>query len=158
MFSCVIAGAVSRSVLRSIIRCERFAAVWMSVERRSRKDVYAKAGRHINYARRLPRALLLRLFISIPGERMLIEQLNWSWLFRWFVSRWAPGKPVWNHAAFSKNGKCLLTCEVAHSCVISTKRRNVSDVLGVALAADELLYVRRLSLYCSRFLLATGMG
>lgn len=47
--------------------------------------VYAKGGRYSIAPERLFRALLLQLFYSIRSERMLVEQLNYSWLFRWFV-------------------------------------------------------------------------
>ena len=47
--------------------------------------LYAKAGRQSIAPERLLRALLLQLFYSIRSERMLIEQLNYRWLFRWFV-------------------------------------------------------------------------
>ena len=47
--------------------------------------LYAKSGRQSIPPERLLRALLLQMFYSIRSERMLIEQLNYSWLFRWFV-------------------------------------------------------------------------
>jgi Transposase domain (DUF772)/Transposase DDE domain len=47
--------------------------------------LYAAAGRHSIPPERLLRALLLQCFYSIRSKRMLIEQLNYRWLFRWFV-------------------------------------------------------------------------
>jgi len=76
--------------------------------------LYAKSGRHSIPPERLLRALLLQLFYSIRSERMLIEQLNYSWLFRWFVGL-EMDEPVWNHAVFSKNRERLLNGEVARS-------------------------------------------
>lgn len=76
--------------------------------------LYAKGGRHSIAPERLLRALLLQLFYSIRSERMLIEQLNYSWLFRWFVGL-DMDEPVWNHAVFSKNRERLLSGEVARS-------------------------------------------
>jgi transposase len=76
--------------------------------------LYEKAGRHSIAPERLLRALLLQLFYSIRSERMLIEQLNYSWLFRWFVGL-DMDEPVWNHAVFSKNRERLLNREVARS-------------------------------------------
>jgi transposase len=76
--------------------------------------LYAKAGRHSIAPERLLRALLLQLFYSIRSERMLIEQLNYSWLFRWFIGL-DMDEPVWNHAVFSKNRERLLNREVARS-------------------------------------------
>jgi len=76
--------------------------------------LYAKSGRHSVPPERLLRALLLQLFYSIRSERMLIEQLNYSWLFRWFVGL-DMDEPVWNHSVFSKNRERLLSGDVAHS-------------------------------------------
>ena len=76
--------------------------------------VYADSGRHSIAPERLLRALLLQCFYSIRSERMLVEQINYSWLFRWFVGL-DMDEPVWNHAVFSKNRERLLNQEVAHS-------------------------------------------
>ena len=75
---------------------------------------YAKAGRHSIAPERLLRALLLQLFYSIRSERMLVEQLNYSWLFRWFVGL-DMDEPVWNHAVFSKNRERVLNRDMARS-------------------------------------------
>ena len=76
--------------------------------------LYAESGRHSIPPERLLRALLLQLFYSIRSERMLIEQINYSWLFRWFVGL-EMDEPVWNHAVFSKNRDRLLNGNVARS-------------------------------------------
>lgn len=76
--------------------------------------MYANSGRHSIPPERLLRALLLQLFYSIRSERMLIEQVNYSWLFRWFVGL-DMDEPVWNHAVFSKNRDRLLNGDVARS-------------------------------------------
>ena len=39
---------------------------------------------------------------SIAPERLLMEQLNYNLLFRWFVGL-EIDEEVWNHAVFSKN-------------------------------------------------------
>ena len=77
-------------------------------------SLYSKSGRHSIPPERLLRALLLQLFYSIRSERMLMEQLNYSWLFRWFVGL-DMDEPVWNHSVFSKNRERLLNGDVAHS-------------------------------------------
>ena len=77
-------------------------------------SVYADSGRHSIAPERLLRALLLQCFYSIRSERMLVEQINYSWLFRWFVGL-DMDEPVWNHAVFSKNRERLLNQEVARS-------------------------------------------
>jgi hypothetical protein len=60
----------------------------------------------------LLRALLLPTFYSIRSERMLMEQLDYNLLFRWFVGL-EMDEPVWNHAVFSKNRERLLNETVA---------------------------------------------
>jgi transposase len=63
---------------------------------------------------RLLRALFLQVFYSIGSERMLMEQLEYNLLFRWFVGLEIDDE-VWNHAVFSKNRERLLNQEVAQS-------------------------------------------
>jgi transposase len=48
-------------------------------------ELYSRVGRPSIPAERLLRALLLQLFYSIRSERLLMEQLNYNLLFRWFV-------------------------------------------------------------------------
>ena len=76
--------------------------------------LYADSGRHSIAPERLLRALLLQCFYSIRSERMLVEQINYSWLFRWFVGL-DMDEPVWNHAVFSKNRERLLNAEIART-------------------------------------------
>src|SRR6202158_1755904 len=61
---------------------------------------------------RLFRSLLLQIFYSVRSERMLIEQLQYNLLFRWFVGM-EMDEVVWNHAVFSKNREGLLNEELA---------------------------------------------
>jgi transposase len=63
---------------------------------------------------RLLRALLLQVFYSVRSERLLMEQLNYNLLFRWFVGL-AIDDPVWNHAVFSKNRDRLLNQDLAQT-------------------------------------------
>src|SRR5258707_9949643 len=58
------------------------------------------------------RSLLLQIFYSVRSERMLIEQLQYNLLFRWFVGM-EMDEAVWNHAVFSKNRERLLNEEIA---------------------------------------------
>jgi IS5 family transposase len=60
----------------------------------------------------LLRSLLLQIFYSVRSERMLIEQLQYNLLFRWFVGM-EMDEEVWNHAVFSKNRERLLNEEIA---------------------------------------------
>src|SRR5207253_3619856 len=61
---------------------------------------------------RLLRALLLQVFYSVRSERLLMEQLNYNLLFRWFVGL-EIAEEVWNHAVFSKNRDRLLNQDLA---------------------------------------------
>jgi transposase len=74
--------------------------------------IYADNGRPSIPPERLLRALLLPTFYSIRSERMLMEQLDYNLLFRWFVGL-EMDEPVWNHAVFSKNRERLLNETVA---------------------------------------------
>ena len=47
--------------------------------------LYADTGRPSIAPERLLRALLLQVFYSIRSERLLMEQLDYNLLFRWFV-------------------------------------------------------------------------
>ena len=75
--------------------------------------LYAEAGRPSIPPERLLRALLLQIFFSVRSERMLMQQLDYNLLFRWFVGI-AIDEPVWNHAVFSKNRERLLNEKIAH--------------------------------------------
>ena len=47
--------------------------------------LYSQVGRPSIAPERLLRALLLQVFYSVRSERLLMEQLNYNLLFRWFV-------------------------------------------------------------------------
>ena len=94
-------------------------------------EMYAKAGRPSIAPEQLLRALLLQALYSIRSERMLVEQLEYNLLFRWFVGL-GMSEPAWNHAVFSKNRERLLAGDVAQelfACVVEQARalRLLSD-------------------------------
>ena len=76
--------------------------------------LYAKIGRSSIPPERLLRAQLLQIFYSIRSERLLMEQLDYNLLFRWFVGM-DMDEPVWVPTVFTKNRDRLLTQEIAHS-------------------------------------------
>src|SRR5437773_8392854 len=76
--------------------------------------LYSKVGRPSIAPERLLRSLLLQVFYSVRSERMLIEQLQYNMLFRWFVGM-EMDEVVWNHAVYSKNRERLLNEEIAES-------------------------------------------
>src|ERR1700726_1187447 len=74
--------------------------------------LYSDVGRPSIAPERLFRFLLLQIFYSVRSERMLIEQLQYNLLLRWFVGM-EMDEAVWNHAVFSKNRERLLNEEIA---------------------------------------------
>ena len=85
-------------------------------------DLYSKVGRPSIAPERLLRALLLQVFYSVRSERLLIEQLNYNLLFRWFVGL-EIDDGVWNHAVFSKNRERLLNQDLAQKFFAQVKRQ-----------------------------------
>jgi transposase len=76
--------------------------------------LYARHGRPSIPPERLLRAQLLQLFYSIRSERLLMEQLDYNILFRWFVGL-EMDEPIWVPTVFTKNRDRLLQHAVAHS-------------------------------------------
>jgi transposase len=74
--------------------------------------VYAPTGRPSIAPERLFRAQLLQVFYSIRSERLLMEQLDYNLLFRWFVGL-EMDEAVWNHSVFTKNRERIMTEQVA---------------------------------------------
>jgi transposase len=74
--------------------------------------LYADSGRPSIAPEYILRALLLQEFYSVRSERLLVEQIDYNLLFRWFVGL-GMDDAVWNHAVFSKNRDRLLTSDVA---------------------------------------------
>src|SRR5437763_398267 len=74
--------------------------------------IYGDEGRRSIPPERLLRALLLQMLYSIRSERMLIEQMEYNLLFRWFVGL-SVNEPVWHPTVFTKNRDRLLEGAVA---------------------------------------------
>ncbi len=74
--------------------------------------LYADSGRPSIAPEYILRGLLLQVFYSVRSERLLVEQIDYNLLFRWFVGL-GMDDAVWNHAVFSKNRDRLLTSDVA---------------------------------------------
>jgi transposase len=74
--------------------------------------LYSHLGRPSIPPERLLRALLLQAFYSIRSERLLMEQLDYNLLFRWFVGL-GIDDPVWHPTAFTTNRDRLLEGDVA---------------------------------------------
>jgi transposase len=74
--------------------------------------IYAKEGRPSIPPEHLLRALLLQVLYSVRSERMLMEQLDYNLLFRWFVGL-NMDDPVWSPTTFSKNRERLIDAAIA---------------------------------------------
>src|SRR4030081_687387 len=75
-------------------------------------QMYSEMGRRSIPPEKLLRALLLQVLYTVRSERMLMEQLDYSLLFRWFVGL-DMDDPVWDPTVFSKNRDRLLAADVA---------------------------------------------
>lgn len=74
--------------------------------------IYASDGRRSIPPERLLRALLLQALYGIRSERLLVEQLHYNFLFRWFVGL-GPNDPVWHATTFTKNRDRLIEGAIA---------------------------------------------
>src|SRR6476659_401105 len=64
--------------------------------------LYSATGRPSIPPEKLLRALLLQVLYSIRSERLLMEELDYSVLYRWFVGL-SMDDPVWDATTFTKN-------------------------------------------------------
>ena len=74
--------------------------------------MYSREGRASIPPERLLRALLLQILYTIRSERLLMEQLDYNLLFRWFVGL-SMDDQVWDHSVFSKNQERFLDSDLA---------------------------------------------
>lgn len=91
--------------------------------------IYATTGRPSIAPEKLLRALLLQVLYTVRSERLLMEQLEYNLLFRWFVGL-NMDEPVWVPTVFSKNRERLLEGDIAE--------RFFEEVLKQAREADLL--------------------
>ena len=77
------------------------------------EELYSSMGRPSIPPEMLPRATLLQAFFSVRSERLLMEQINYNLLFRWFVGLPLDAE-VWHPTVFTHNRDRLLEADVAH--------------------------------------------
>lgn len=77
------------------------------------EGLYSTMGRPSIAPEMLLRAMLLQAFLSVRSERMLMEQINYNLLFRWFVGLPLDAE-VWHPTVFTHNRDRLLEAAVAH--------------------------------------------
>jgi len=75
-------------------------------------EMYSQTGRPSIPPEKLLRAQLLQMLYSIRSERLLMEEIDYSVLFRWFVGM-NMDEPVWDVTVFTKNRDRLLEGNVA---------------------------------------------
>ena len=75
-------------------------------------EMYAKTGRPSIPPEKLLRAQLIQMLYSVRSERLLMEEIDYSVLFRWFVGM-NLDEPVWDVTVFTKNRNRLLEGDVA---------------------------------------------
>jgi len=92
-------------------------------------EIYSLTGRPSVAPEKLLRALLLQVLYSVRSERMLMEQLQYNLLFRWFVGL-DMDEGVWVATVYSKNRDRLLEGDIAQALF--------KEVLDQARAADLL--------------------
>jgi transposase len=94
--------------------------------------MYARVGRPSIAPEKLLRAQLLQMLYSIRSERLLMEEMDYNLLFRWFVGLNADD-PVWDATTFTKNRDRLLEADVAREFLA----RVVEQARGKGLTSDE---------------------
>jgi transposase len=76
--------------------------------------LYSRIGRPSIPPEKLLRALLLQVLYTIRSERLLMEQLDYNLLFRWFVGL-NMDDPIWDPTTLTKNRQRLLDGDIAQS-------------------------------------------
>jgi transposase len=76
------------------------------------EQMYASVGRPSIPPEKLLRAQLLQMLYSIRSERLLMEEIDYSMLYRWFVGL-NLDEEVWAPTTFTKNRDRLLQADVA---------------------------------------------
>jgi len=94
--------------------------------------IYAAKGRPSIAPEKLLRALLLQVLYTVRSERLLMEQLEYNLLFRWFVGL-NLDEPVWDATVFSKNRERLLEGGIAEGFFAAV----VGQARGQGLLSDE---------------------
>jgi transposase len=94
--------------------------------------IYSAVGRPSIPPEKLLRALLLQVLYTVRSERMLMEQLEYNLLFRWFVGL-NMDEEVWVPTVFSKNRDRLLEGDIAEKFFAEI----LSQARGANLLSDE---------------------
>ena len=94
--------------------------------------MYSSTGRPSIPPEKLLRAQLIQMLYSIRSERLLMEEIDYSMLFRWFVGM-NLDEPVWDVTVFTKNRNRLLEGDVAREFLAEV----VAQAQAQGLTSDE---------------------
>jgi len=94
--------------------------------------LYAAGGRPSIAPEKLLRALLVQVLYGRRSERLLMEEMNYNLLFRWFVGL-EMDDAVWDVTVFTKNRERLLAGEVAQKFFAAV----VKQAQAAGLLSDE---------------------
>ena len=94
--------------------------------------LYSHTGRPSVPPEKLLRALLLQVFYSVRSEALLMEQLDYNLLFRWFVGL-NMDEAVWDATTFTKNRDRLLEGDIAQEFFTAV----LDQARGHGLLSDE---------------------
>src|SRR5467141_4129823 len=94
--------------------------------------MYARMGRPSIAPEKLLRGLLLQVLYSVRSERLLMEELNYNMLFRWFVGLNMDDQ-VWDPTTFTKNRERLLRGDIAEEFFAGV----LDQARGYELLSDE---------------------
>jgi transposase len=95
-------------------------------------EMYARTGRPSIPPEKLLRAQLIQMLYSVRSERLLMEEIDYSVLFRWFVGM-NLDEAVWDVTVFTKNRDRLLDGDVAREFLCKV----VSQAQRKGLTSDE---------------------
>jgi transposase len=93
--------------------------------------LYSHTGRPSVPPEMLLKSLFLQILYGIRSERLLLEQIDFNFLYRWFVGLKADA-PIWDESVFSKNRVRLFEGEIADRLfekviALAQKKNLVSD-------------------------------
>jgi len=94
--------------------------------------MYSTIGRPSIPPEQLLRALLIQSLYTVRSERLLMEEIDYSVLYRWFVGL-SMDAPIWSPTTFSKNRDRLLESDIAGAFFDAVRRQ--ADEAG--LLSDE---------------------
>jgi transposase len=94
--------------------------------------MYARVGRPSIPPEKLLRAQVLQMLYSIRSERLLMEEMDYNLLFRWFVGL-NEDDEVWDATTFTKNRDRLLEADVAQEFLAHV----VAQARAKGLTSDE---------------------